>query len=91
LNSNPGLFCFIFLLPLFRLENRVCLSHGMQVAGAAWRAATRNVAGLGDLMQRTGDGCTGQVLDFVTRLTSIKLKFAFSNKCNKDFLVTTRY
>jgi hypothetical protein len=34
----------------------------MQVAGAAWRAATRTVAGVGDLVQRTGDGRTGQVL-----------------------------
>jgi hypothetical protein len=32
------------------------------VAGAAWRAATRIVAGIGDLVQRTGDGRTGQVL-----------------------------
>jgi hypothetical protein len=43
-------------LPLYRMENRVCLSHGVQVAGAAWWAATRIVAGVGDLMQRTGDG-----------------------------------
>jgi hypothetical protein len=26
---------FVFLLSLFRLENRVCLSRGVQVAGAA--------------------------------------------------------
>jgi hypothetical protein len=39
------------------------LSHGVQVVGAAWRAATRTVAGLGDLVQRTRDGRTGQVLD----------------------------
>jgi hypothetical protein len=45
------------------LENRVCLSHGVQVAGAAWRAATTTVAGVGDRVQRTGDGHTGQVLD----------------------------
>jgi hypothetical protein len=38
------------------------LSHGVQVAGAAWRASTRIVAGVGDLMQRTGDGRTGRVL-----------------------------
>jgi hypothetical protein len=44
------------------LENRVCLSRGVQVAGAAWCAATRIVAGVGDLVQRTGDGRTGQVL-----------------------------
>jgi hypothetical protein len=34
----------------------------VQVAGAAWRAATRIVAGVGDLVQRTGDGHTGRVL-----------------------------
>jgi hypothetical protein len=28
----------------------------------AWRAATRIVAGVGDLMERTEDGRTGQVL-----------------------------
>jgi hypothetical protein len=38
------------------------LSHGVQAAGAAWRAATRIMAGVGDLMQRTGDGCTGRIL-----------------------------
>jgi hypothetical protein len=47
---------------LFHSENRVCLSRGVQVAGAAWRAATRTVAGVGDLVQRTGDGLTGRVL-----------------------------
>jgi hypothetical protein len=59
---SPGQFCFVFLLPLFRSENHVCLSRGVQVAGAAWRAATRTVAGVGDLVQRTGDGRTGRVL-----------------------------
>jgi hypothetical protein len=62
LNSNPGLFCFVFLLSLFRLENHVCLSRGVQVAGAVWRAAMRIVAGVGDLVQRTEDGRTGRVL-----------------------------
>jgi hypothetical protein len=52
-----------FLLPLFRSENRVCLSRGVQMAGATWRAATRTVAGVGDLVQRTGDGHTGRILD----------------------------
>jgi hypothetical protein len=47
---------------LFHLENRVCLSRGVQVAGAAWRVTTRIVAGVGDLVQRTGDGRTGRVL-----------------------------
>jgi hypothetical protein len=38
------------------------LSCGVQVAGAAWRAATRIVVGVGDLVQKIGDGRTGQVL-----------------------------
>jgi hypothetical protein len=38
------------------------LSHGVQVAGAAWRAVTRIVAGVGDLVQRIRDGRTGRVL-----------------------------
>jgi hypothetical protein len=38
------------------------LSHGVQVVGATWRTATRTVAGIGDLVQRTGDGHTGRVL-----------------------------
>jgi hypothetical protein len=39
------------------------LSRGVQVAGAAWRAVMMIVAGVGDLVQRTGDGRTGRVLD----------------------------
>jgi hypothetical protein len=31
-------------------------------AGAIWRVAMRIMAGVGDLMQRTGDGHTGRVL-----------------------------
>jgi hypothetical protein len=38
------------------------LSRGVQVEGATWHAATRIVAGVGDLVQRTGDGRTGRVL-----------------------------
>jgi hypothetical protein len=38
------------------------LSCGVQVAGVAWRAATRIVIGVGDLVQRTGDGHTCRVL-----------------------------
>jgi hypothetical protein len=57
-----GTFCFVFLLSLFRSENRVCLPHGVQVAGAAWRAPTRTVEGVGDLVQRIGDDRTGRVL-----------------------------
>jgi hypothetical protein len=44
------------------LENHVCLSRGVQVAGAAWRAMMRIAAGVGDLMQRTGDGRTSRIL-----------------------------
>jgi hypothetical protein len=50
-------------LSLFHLENRVCLSHGVHVAGAAWRAVTRIMAGVGDLVQRARDGRTCRVLD----------------------------
>jgi hypothetical protein len=53
---------FFFLLPLFRSENHVYLSGGVQVAGVAWHAATRTMAGVGDLVQRTGHGHTGRVL-----------------------------
>jgi hypothetical protein len=59
---NPRQFYFIFLLSLFRLENRVCLSRGVQVAGTAWCATTRILAGVGDLVQRIGDGRTGRIL-----------------------------
>jgi hypothetical protein len=62
LNLNPGQFHFVFLLSLFHSENHVCLSRGVHVAGAAWRAARRIMAGVGDLVQRTGDGRTGRVL-----------------------------
>jgi hypothetical protein len=38
------------------------LSRDVQVPGAAWRAAMWIVVGVGDLVQRTGDGRTCQVL-----------------------------
>jgi hypothetical protein len=44
----------LFFFYFFRLKNHVCLSRGVQVAGVAWCAATRIMAGVGDLMQRTG-------------------------------------
>jgi hypothetical protein len=59
---NLGQFHFAFLLSLFHFENRVCLSRGVQVAGAAWRVAMRIMARVGDLMQRTEDGRTSRVL-----------------------------
>jgi hypothetical protein len=38
------------------------LSHVVQVADATWRAATRIMAGVGDLVHSTGDGRTGWIL-----------------------------
>jgi hypothetical protein len=61
LNSNPEWFSY-FTFILCSLENHGCLSRGVQVVGAAWHAATRIVAGVGYLVQRTGDGRTGRVL-----------------------------
>jgi hypothetical protein len=48
----------VVLLPLslYRVENHVCLSRGVQVIGVAWCAAMKIMAGVGDLVQRTGDG-----------------------------------
>jgi hypothetical protein len=55
LNSNPGHFGnFTFIL--VHVENRVCLSRGVQIAGATWQAAMRIVAEVGDLVQRIEDG-----------------------------------
>jgi hypothetical protein len=59
---NPRQFHFIFLLSLFCLEIRICLSSGVKVTGAARRVVMRIMTGVGDLVQRTGDGRTGQVL-----------------------------
>jgi hypothetical protein len=53
----------ILSLSLFHVENHVCLSRGVQVTGAAWRVVMKIMAGVGDLVQRTGDGHTGQILD----------------------------
>jgi hypothetical protein len=61
LNFNLGHFhCFTFIF--VRVENRVCLSHGVQMTGATWWAAMRIMAGVGDIVQRIGDGRTGRVL-----------------------------
>jgi hypothetical protein len=45
------------------VENRVCLSRAVQVTCSAWRIAARIMAGVGDLVQKIGEGHTGQVLD----------------------------
>jgi hypothetical protein len=54
----------VVLLPLslYRVENHICLSRGVQVTGVAWCVVMRIMAGVGDLVQRTGDGHTGWVL-----------------------------
>jgi hypothetical protein len=50
------------LLSSFHLKNHVCLSCGVQVTGATWHATMRIVTGVGDLVQRTGDGHTCRIL-----------------------------
>jgi hypothetical protein len=52
------LFYFSFTFVSFRES---CLLV-LWCAGAAWRAATRTVAGVGDLVQRIRDGHTDRVL-----------------------------
>jgi hypothetical protein len=47
---------------MFQVENRVFLSHAGLVTGATWWVETRIMAGVGDLVQRIGDGRTGRVL-----------------------------
>jgi hypothetical protein len=59
---ESGIVLFYFSFTFVSSENCVCLSHGVQVAGVAWRATMRIVAGVGDLVQMTGDGRTGWVL-----------------------------
>jgi hypothetical protein len=46
------------VLPYYQscVENHVYLSHDVQVTGATWRAVMRIMAGVGDLVQRIGDG-----------------------------------
>jgi hypothetical protein len=59
---ESGSISFCFSFTFVSLENRVCLSRGVQVASAAWRAVMRVMTGVGDLVQRIGDGRTGRVL-----------------------------
>jgi hypothetical protein len=59
---ESGTFRWFYYIYLIRLENRICLSHGVQVAGVAWQTTMRIVAGVGDLVQRTEDGRTSWVL-----------------------------
>jgi hypothetical protein len=48
-------------LSLFHMENHVCLSHGVGVIGAAWRAAIRIMTRVGDQVKRTRVSRTGRV------------------------------
>jgi hypothetical protein len=41
---------------LFHVEKHVCLSCDVYMIGATWWAVTMIEAGVGDLVQRTGDG-----------------------------------
>jgi hypothetical protein len=52
-----------FTIVMFCLENRVCLSLGVYVTGATWCAVIRIMTVVGDLVQRTGDGHTGRVIE----------------------------
>jgi hypothetical protein len=56
--SRIVLFYFSFIFLSFG-ESRLLITW---CAGVAWRAAARTVVGVGDLVQRTGDGRTGRVL-----------------------------
>jgi hypothetical protein len=59
---NLGQFRFVFLLSLFCLKNRVCLPRGVQVAGAIWCTAMRIMKEVRDLVQRTEDNHTDDLV-----------------------------
>jgi hypothetical protein len=70
---------------LFHLENRVCLSRGVQLADAEWCAATSIVAGVEDLVQRIRDDRTGRVLG--DRVAPCAVCTVHVEKMNTSFLV----
>jgi hypothetical protein len=57
-----GTVSFVLLLSLFCLENPVCWSRSVQVVGVACCEVTMIMVGVGDQVQRTGDGRTSRVL-----------------------------
>jgi hypothetical protein len=59
---ESGTVSMVLPLSLYCLKNHICLSRGVQVAGAAWWVAMSIVAAVGDLLQRTGDGRTCRIL-----------------------------
>jgi hypothetical protein len=65
---ESGKFSVVLPYLLSCVKNRVCLSRGVQVAGAAWRVVTRIVTGVGDLVQRTGDDQTQVGYSVIGRL-----------------------
>jgi hypothetical protein len=63
---HPYFACLGFVMDIIAQIHACMLKYMLvclvQVAGAAWRAAMRIVAGVGDLVQRIGDSRTGRVL-----------------------------
>jgi hypothetical protein len=53
---KSGTFSWFCYITFVCMEYHVSLSRDVQVAGATWWVATRIVEGVGDLMQRVGDG-----------------------------------
>jgi hypothetical protein len=66
------------------LDNHICLSPGVQVVGAIWRATTMIVAGVEDLVQRTVDGRTGQVLGGRTFERSVDTVCGLHRACGDE-------
>jgi hypothetical protein len=62
LNSNLRHFGGSTTISLFHVENHVCLSRGVQVTGATWRAGTRIVARVGPDAEDWAWSSTGRVL-----------------------------
>jgi hypothetical protein len=52
---ESGIFSWFYHIIFVRVENHICLSYGVQVAGVTWRTVMRIVAGIWDMLQRTGD------------------------------------
>jgi hypothetical protein len=59
---ESGTFGWFYYLYIIRVENRICLSRGVQVVAVTWQTMMRIMAGVGDPVQRTGDGRTGWLL-----------------------------
>jgi hypothetical protein len=53
---ESGTFLWFCYITFVRMENHVCLSCGVLVIGATWRATMRIMVGVGDLVQRIKNG-----------------------------------